>query len=132
MFPAMADALLRQEFPDDDDEKDPTTWALLKTLGYSLSAIPVLGRGVDSVLNGFDPALSPVEQIPQTIVRALDSVEEAFEDGELNPETLRLIMVAAGVTVGIGGTYQFNRLLTALEEGDDAEAYQYLIGYSER
>ena len=132
LVPAMADALLRQEFPDDDSDKDPATWALLKTLGFSLSAIPVLGRGADSLMQGFSAGISPIEQIPQNIVRALESMGEAWEDGELNPEAVRHILLAAGTTLGIGGTYQLNRLLKAIENEDDANAYQYLIGYNDR
>ena len=41
-------------------------------------------------------------------------------------------MVAAGTTLGIGGTYQLSRLMKAIEAGDDATAYQYLIGYNDR
>ena len=131
-LPAMADALLRQEFPDDDDKQDPVTWAMLKTLGYSLGSIPVIGRGLESGIQGFTPTVTPVETLPRNIISALEKMGDAWEDGELNSETARAIWLAAGNTLGIGGTYQINRIWKAIEAEDDAELYDFFIGYTDR
>jgi GH24 family phage-related lysozyme (muramidase) len=99
VLPAIADAYMREQFPDDDDEKDVETFLALKILGYSMGSIPVVGRGVESALAGFDPTLSPVEQLPKNIISALAKIQEAWEDGEMNSDAARAAAAPTRSTV---------------------------------
>jgi hypothetical protein len=125
LAPAVLDAYIRQNLPDDEDEL--LEHMALRSVGFGMSSIPVLGKGIDSAIHGFDPTLSPIESIPPSVMRALDNIADAIADGDdLDSETIRSIFVATGATLGIGGTFQINRVWKAIEEGE--KPYDYLIG----
>lgn len=132
VIPAMADALLRGEGPDEDDE-DPEAFYALKLLTYTMSAIPVIGRGISSGIEGYTPSMLAIDGMGNNFLRGTKAVGKLmFSEDEMEDKDYRAIATAVGYMAGVPGTAQLNRVLSAIEAEDDASLYDYLVGHKEK
>lgn len=128
-IPALMDALMRGEMPDEDD--DPAEWLALKNISYAMSSIPIFGRGVGSLLEGYRPSLSSLDSLGGSAQKFGHEVSRIVEGEDADLATAKASVQAFGSILGIGGTNQLVRILDAIEAGDDAEMYDFLIGYKD-
>ena len=137
IMPAMADAFLRGEGPDDEDEW--AQWFLWKLGAYSVNSVPIGGPMISSVIEGFNPSMSPITQIPTSIARSLQHFGELMTgEDEVSWKTAEAAINAVGYTLGIGGTAQAARFfdaLDALEQGtnrDPLYVREFIAGHHDR
>tara|TARA_R100000781_G_scaffold87375_1_gene53760 strand:- start:853 stop:4614 length:3762 start_codon:yes stop_codon:yes gene_type:complete len=137
VLPAMADAFLRGEGPDDEDEW--AEWFLWKLGAYSVNSIPIGGPMISSVIEGFNPSMSPVTQIPTSIAKSLQHFSDLMSgEDEVSWKTAQAAMNAVGYSLGIGGTAQAARFfdaLDALEQGDNRDPLyvrEFIAGHHDR
>lgn len=137
VIPAMADAFLRGEGPDDDDEW--AEWFLWKLTAYSVNSVPIFGPMGSSVIEGFNPSMSPITQIPTSIARSLQHFGDLMSgEDEVSWKTAEAAMNTVGYTLGIGGTAQAARFfdaLNALEENSNRDPLyirEFIAGHHDR
>ena len=137
VIPAMADAFLRGEGPEDDDEW--AEWFLWKLTAYSVNSVPIFGPMGSSVIEGFNPSMSPITQIPTSIARSLQHFGDLMSGEEdVSWKTAEAAMNAVGYTLGIGGTAQAARFfdaLNALEENSNRDPLyirEFIAGHHDR
>ena len=137
IMPAMADAFLRGEGPDDEDEW--AQWFLWKLGAYSVNSVPIGGPMISSVNEGFNPSMSPITPIPTSIARSLQHFGELMTgEDEVSWKTAEAAINAVGYTLGIGGTAQAARFfdaLDALEQGtnrDPLYVREFIAGHHDR
>ena len=135
VLPSIADALMRQEWPEDDD---PATFAKhfsLKAIGYGASAVPVAGRAVDSMLQGFRPELSAVESLGKHGQKSFNQIGGMLSGKkQMDVGMVKSFTQFVGTAAGLGGTAQLARGLDALEatvKGSKTKPYDFLTGYKE-
>lgn len=127
----LMDAMLRQERPEEPEELESWfNWFTGKSIGYATRAFPVVGGSVDALIKGFNPELSPIEGIGKSVAKLIKETGKAADEGP-TMATVEAYTRVLGTVVGLGGTYQIGRVLSAIEAGDDADLYDYMIGYNE-
>lgn len=130
-LPAVMEAFMRAEHPEEDDE-DQMEWWALRTTKYALQSVPVVGRGVGALMDGYPATIAAAEGLGQQWARAFKAVMKAAdEDAEFNLKDAKALMASFGQTFGLGGTNQIVRVLDALEADSD-EPYEFLIGHREK
>jgi hypothetical protein len=128
VIPSFFDALGRGEFDADDDPEDHALLMLRKTFGFGATSVPVIGRGIDSALQGFDQDITPIQQVPESIWRTIVALQETVVDGDdFDIDDIRNAIKALGTTIGISGTTQINRFLAAIDESDP-DVLDFLAG----
>lgn len=127
-IPALLSALLRQQWPNDDDEQGPLQYAMLQTLAYSLGAIPIAGQYIQSQIQGYDGRLSPVESLGTDMKNAWNATGDYINGDVEALEVVRKDMRAAMIFLGVGGAMQIDRFMRALEDYDDASWYDFVVG----
>lgn len=127
LIPALADSLLRGEGPGEDDE-DPEAFYLLKTLTYTLSAIPIVGRGISSSIEGYNSSMLATDSIPTNTARGMKAAYKMmFSEDEMTEKDYAAIAAMVGYLGGIPGTSQVSRMIRALGE-EDADFLDFLAG----
>jgi hypothetical protein len=92
-----------------------------------------------SVIEGFNPSMSPITQIPTSISRSLQHFGDLMSGEEdVSWKTAEAAMNAVGYTLGIGGTAQAARFfdaLNALEENSNRDPLyirEFIAGHHDR
>lgn len=67
VMPALLDALMRGQGPDEDDDEDAVTWGAMASAKYAASTIPIMG----SLLRGGGV---PAENLVQSLIGTVDDV----------------------------------------------------------
>jgi hypothetical protein len=130
--PAVLDALLRGEEPDEDKDEDAATWWALKLAKYNLAMIPILGRATVQALEGRPVDTMVAEAVGDRLVRGMKSALKAAQDDEdFTAEDFEKVVTGAGTALGLPGTTQISRILRAYNE-EDASIQDYLIGPKKR
>lgn len=128
MLPALADEVMRGNVPDDEAEPaEWLDWAVIQSVMYLFAGVPVLGPGIRSAYNGFDPSVTPATA---AIGGAFDAVQAAlkmYEDGEITLKELRKIVLGAGMAAGVPFTVQISRFMKAMDK-DDPDLMDFLHG----
>jgi hypothetical protein len=128
LIPGFFDTLTRGEFDEDDDIEDNALLMLRNTFGFSLSSIPVLGRGLDSAMKGFDQDITPIQRVPESVLGAVVALQETITEGDdFDIDDIKKVVSAIGTTVGISGTAQANKFLDAIDESDPT-VYDFFVG----
>lgn len=130
VVPALADALLRGNGPDDEDEDGGASWAGLTILKYAGGSLPMIGGLVKSAAEGFDPAksLTPVSSLISGVDAGAKAGWKAFmSDEEVDSDDVRNMLRALGLLAGAPGTTQIDRILRAMDE-EDATIRDYVAG----
>lgn len=126
-IPAMMDVLLRGDAPDDDEETW-IGWFSKKNAAYAARAVPLIGTGIASWMEGHDYRASPLEAVPINANRALSALDNWLIEGEdFDAKTAERLLLGLGTALGVGGTTQAGRLLDALAT-DDPSLQDYLLG----
>jgi hypothetical protein len=129
-IPAVAEAFMRAEGPDDDDEQ-PEQWWALRTLVYATKTVPVAGGPMGSMMEGHNPSVPPLTALAKwpPAFKAMKKLAE--EDEEFSIKDARKVLEAFGMTFGLAGTVQAARALKAAED-EEASLYDYLVGVKEK
>jgi hypothetical protein len=132
LVPTLLDAALRSDFgPDDDEEETWIGWLGKKTAAYSARSIPLIGTAFASYMEGYSYRASPLEAVPNNLIKAGDAVMEWLADeNDSNWETAQKLVAGLGTFIGLGGTTQAGRILDAMAT-DDPTLQDYLIGPKE-
>ena len=131
MLPALSDMIIRAEFDNDEFEDDPLMYSALKTLSYSLGAVPLIGRfgeqSIMSIMTGRSADYNvAVAAVPESAVKATETLIGLLDDDELSWAELETLVRGAGFVVGMPGTVQSARGFDAME--GDRHWYHFLIG----
>jgi hypothetical protein len=133
VIPAILSLVLQAEAPEDKD--NAAWWYASRILGYTVNAIPLIGPPLSSAAKGFDANITAFEQFGRTAKGAVTGVAKLAgplfgqDTDELDAKEIRGVIKALGLAFGVGGTFMLDRVLSAVEAGDNAEIYDYLIGY---
>jgi len=124
-LPTAAEALMRQEGPDEDDE-NYAEWLALKTFFYGFSSVPLL-RDMVGMAEGFGYSISPIDSLGESLGKAVRGLAKAYDEGEMDLATLKAMVGSVGFLFGAPVSMP-NRILSAAT-ADDATPYDFLIGY---
>lgn len=126
LMPAVAEAVLRQDFPDDDDDAALAKWAL-KSLVYGIKSTPVVGQLIASEIEGFrGSSISPVESLTQKVSQGAKAAAEIVAEQDVELKNARKVFDAVGMAAGLPGTTQIVRMLKAIEQESD-NPYDYFV-----
>ncbi len=123
----LGEAVIRQDFPDDDDEAELAKWGL-KMLVYGVKSTPAVGSLISAEIEGRKGGgdLSPVEGLSQKVSGAVKAAVEMVSEQEIELKNARKVLDGVGLAIGLPGTTQFVRILKAIEEETD-NPYDYLV-----
>lgn len=129
LFPAIADSLLRMDFPD--DEKEPVEDWLLNRVGwYPLTQLPLVGSAFKQMFSGRQPTAGGAAQIHlEAIGKVFHGIRDPLDEwGDIDPKSLRDIAIGAGVARGLPGMVQLNRTWRWAESEDELTPWEILTG----
>lgn len=132
-LPAYAEALMRNEWPDEDEDEDLLTFLALKPLFYSMGAVPFL-RDMVGMAEGFGYSVSPLDSLGESLGRSVRGTVKAIDEGEVDAATAKATLSAIGFAAGVPVT-QVNRIIDAadaMHEGEDVSPYDFLIGHKDK
>lgn len=136
LAPAVLAAWMRGNFgPDDEEDETWAGWLAQVFLGYNLGSVPVVGQWIGAVSQGYDFSFTPIQRIPDSLEKMLESVSKIFdEDEELDYKDISNIVKGTGYTLGIGGTTTAGRMFDALNkaEEEDVDWWEYITGPSRK
>lgn len=124
---AMLDILLRQDWPEEEDEVGEFLTSRLTSQAFM--SIPFFGPAYSSIVRGFTPDISPVESLGRYAAKVSSDLYEAmFKDGELDEKTYLNAFSLVGTATGFGFTAPTRRAWEALSSDETTDWYDYLIG----
>lgn len=136
LAPAVLAAWMRGNFgPDDEEDETWAGWLAQVFLGYNLGSVPVVGQWIGAVSQGYDFSFTPIQRVPDSLEKMLESVSKIFdEDEELDYKDISNIVKGTGYTLGIGGTTTAGRMFDALNkaEEEDVDWWEYITGPSRK
>lgn len=127
VLPTAMEALLRQQFPEDDENY--AQWLALKSFFYGVASVP-FARDLVGLAEGFGYSLSPLDSAGETAGKAMAELSKSIDEGEFDADTVKKIIIAGGFLKGYPVT-QTKRIWDAFEkwaEDDELAAYDFLIG----
>lgn len=124
---AAGEALIRQDFPNEEDDAAKLAKWGLKSMLVGVKSTPVVGQLIASEVEGFKGGgMSPVEGLGTKTAEAFKSMVRMVEEGEVNLKDARKVLNAAGLAAGLPGTTQLVRVMKAIEE-ESENPYDYLV-----
>jgi hypothetical protein len=128
LLPTAAEAIMRQDWPDDDE--DYATWLALKASMYGLSTIPLL-RELTGIAEGFGYSVTPLDSFGKSLGKSVAGVAKALDDGEMDAKTVKALIGVLGFGTGAPVT-AVNRIVGAADamlDGEDVGPYDFLVGH---
>jgi hypothetical protein len=126
-IPAMLQAMVAGDEPD--EEESELMFQLRNITSLSVSSVPFLGYLASGVVKGFDPSVTALDTVPKAALALYDDIAGVIQDGD--ELQISKVLRNAGVALGIGGSIQASRTMSAFENADEASWYDYLVGYRE-
>lgn len=126
-IPAMLQSMVAGDEPD--KEESELMFQLRNIVALSVSSVPFMGYMASGVIKGFDPSATALDTVPKAFIALYEDIAGVIQNGD-ELETSKVLR-NAGTALGIGGSIQASRTMSAIENADEAGWYDYLVGYRE-
>ena len=139
-LPTIIENIYKDKWPDEDEDEDGVIsgwdyakWTAMKTAYFGLSSVPLLRDIAGGAFTGFGYSLSPMDSLGDSVVRSIQSISKMIDEGDPEMTQSRVKAIVGTIGFGIGfPVVQLNREVKtwlAMEEGEDVDWYDWLIGY---